>query len=367
MKTTMKTGSVHPTKYFLLGFLMLFSHLLLNAQTSTSNVNLALGRTASASSLEAASFPASNAFDGDLSTRFSSGYDDNAWISIDLAGASLVKNIVLVWQHDYGKDFDILFSNDGSYTDLYNDSIQVRNNSLSANSLAGTNTVTMKPNTIARYVRMQGIHRATGNGYSLFEFQVMGISAYTNTNFLSASFTGFNVSKQNSNVMIDWTMLIELNTSGFSIERSSDAINFESVGWVNGQNRGNIPTNYSFIDNLPMAGKNYYRIKQEGTAGDFAYSEVILVTNVAVSTNVKVYPIPAKDYVMVAYQGTAGEKITINISNAAGQPVYTDNISIATGQQHIKINRTAAMNAGMYFLTVSNGDGKPYMQQLFLQ
>src|SRR6266851_3759191 len=82
--------------------------------------NLALNHPATASSLENASFPASNAVDGNLTTRWSSGFSDPQWLQVDLGSVQTICKVVLNWEAAYGKAFQIQTSNDGTtWTPIY--------------------------------------------------------------------------------------------------------------------------------------------------------------------------------------------------------------------------------------------------------
>ncbi len=335
-----------------------------NSQTVYANV--AVGKTAMASSVEVAPYDPVNAFDGNMSTRYSSSHDDNQWLSIDLGKPYLLDKVIITWEEAYASDFNILFSNNGSFTDLYEDSIQVRNHVLTFNSIAGIDSLILKKNTIARYVKMQGIKRATPNGYSIWEMQVMGATSLGA--LTPVSLTNFAVAPvDNSNTnMLDWVVITEYTNAGFSIERSSDAINFNSIGWVKAVNAGTVATRYSFTDRQPAAGKNYYRLKQIWQDGKTGYSPVIIM-NLATNSIVSTYPVPVKDRLLINYKGTTGESITITLYNIGGAPVYTTKMNVQAGQQTITINRTAAMGSGQYFLGISSSTNKNYMEKIVLQ
>ena len=87
-----------------------------NATTSAAVVssNLALGQPTFASSVEDATFPASNATDGNGSTRWSSLSSDPQWIYVDLGQSYNISRVVLKWETAYGKDFQIQVSSDAS-------------------------------------------------------------------------------------------------------------------------------------------------------------------------------------------------------------------------------------------------------------
>jgi beta-glucosidase len=116
----------------------------------------------SASSHEGGNAPAA-ALDGRTDTRWSSLSTDNEWLKVDLGTTGSISGIVLDWESAYGKGYRIEVSADGStWTPIYSTS-------------DGKGGVEKLPVTgKGRYVRLTGTARATGYGYSLWEFDVYG-------------------------------------------------------------------------------------------------------------------------------------------------------------------------------------------------
>ncbi|WP_327270173.1 discoidin domain-containing protein [Streptomyces sp. NBC_01218] len=114
-------------------------------------------------------FGASSAVDGDLGTRWSSGFADPQWIQIDLGANAAISRVVLTWEAAYAKGFRIEVSSDAaSWTVVH----QTATGTGGVQNLAVTGT--------GRYVRMYGTQRATLYGYSLWEFQVYGTAGAGN-------------------------------------------------------------------------------------------------------------------------------------------------------------------------------------------
>ncbi len=124
---------------------------------------LSQGQPATASSQENASFPAANAVDGNLGTRWSSQFSDPQWLEVDLGATHTISQVVLNWETAYATAYQIQTSNDGTnWTTIYS-------------TTTGTGGVqTLAVSGSGRYVRMYGTTRATQWGYSLWEFQVYG-------------------------------------------------------------------------------------------------------------------------------------------------------------------------------------------------
>lgn len=135
-------------------------------------VNRALNRPAFSSSNEsnnpAVDDPAL-AVDGNYSTRWSSEYLDNQWIYIDLGQSYDIKRVILYWEVAYGRVYRIEVSNDAeNWEQIY----------FTSSGDGGVDDLTDLSGS-GRYVRMYGIARGTQWGFSLWEFEVYGLSGGT--------------------------------------------------------------------------------------------------------------------------------------------------------------------------------------------
>ncbi|MFD6889661.1 discoidin domain-containing protein [Streptomyces sp. NPDC059957] len=123
---------------------------------------LSQGRSVTVSGSEPGYSPAS-AVDGNAGTRWSSAFSDPQWIQVDLGSAATISRVSLNWEAAYAKAFQIQVSDDAAnWTTLYG----------TAAGAGGTQNLAVTGT--GRYVRMYGTQRATGYGYSLWEFQVYG-------------------------------------------------------------------------------------------------------------------------------------------------------------------------------------------------
>lgn len=133
-----------------------------NADNCTST-NIALYKPTYASSVEDQSYPASNATDGSLTTRWSSAFSDPQSIYVDLGQRYDICNVGLHWEVALGQDFKIQVSDDAS---VWTDVATITGN------VTYDNYIPLKAS--GRYVRMYGTQRGTPYGYSLYEFEVYG-------------------------------------------------------------------------------------------------------------------------------------------------------------------------------------------------
>ena len=62
--------------------------------------------------------------------------------------------------------------------------------------------------------------------------------------------------------MCEWSTATEINTDYFIIERTTDGVYFDEVGFVKAAGNSFQTINYEFEDHSPLNGISYYRLKQ---------------------------------------------------------------------------------------------------------
>ncbi|WEK34095.1 MAG: discoidin domain-containing protein [Candidatus Pseudobacter hemicellulosilyticus] len=128
------------------------------------NDNLAYKVPAVASSGSPEAADANAVSDGSSGSRWSSAYNDNEWVYVDLGQPQTVAAVTLNWESAHARAYTIQVSTDArSWTDVYK----------TDSGKGGVEQIGFTPVT-ARYVKMQGISRATTYGYSLYDLEVFG-------------------------------------------------------------------------------------------------------------------------------------------------------------------------------------------------
>jgi hypothetical protein len=109
--------------------------------------------------------------------------------------------------------------------------------------------------------------------YSPFTF---GTKSLDEIHPLPVTFVAFTGRQDGNSVVLEWTTLSENNNDYFEIERSSDGINFVTIGYVEGAGNSNSRIDYSFNDNAPEQGRLYYRLSQVDFDGTREYADKIV-------------------------------------------------------------------------------------------
>jgi hypothetical protein len=123
--------------------------------------NLAAGRAVSASSTQSG-HPASDAVDGNVSSRWASSWSDNQWLRVDLGAARTVARVSVRWEAAYASSYRVETSADGT---TWTTAASV------PSGHGGVETVAV-PATTARYVRLYCLTRGTSYGFSTYEIEV---------------------------------------------------------------------------------------------------------------------------------------------------------------------------------------------------
>lgn len=151
------------------------------------------------------------------------------------------------------------------------------------------------------------------------------------------SFTGEQQGKSN---LLKWATSSQLNTSHFELERSSNANAYTKINTVAGAGNSTTSHKYSYVDEQPLAGNNFYRLKMVDADGKFEYSNVVLLRVLNNDVLLSVYPNPAANKLNIAISST---------ENIAQIRLYVfDNGGKMVAQQSVANNNTISLDVSRY-------------------
>ena len=171
----------------------------------------------------------------------------------------------------------------------------------------------------------------------------------------------FTVSSLNSkHAQLDWQTASESNNDYFTIERSQNGMDWESLKTINGTGNSLILLNYSAIDYDPYTGISYYRLKQTDFDGQFSFSNIrsVKIDNL-VNVPIKIYPNPT-DY-QITITGNAIELETVNVYNIFGKNV-TKSVIIKINNNQKTVLDLSELSSGVYFIKTKTTANKVYKQ-----
>jgi hypothetical protein len=214
----------------------------------------------------------------------------------------------------------------------------------------------------AKAYASSGLGMNCGSGYphacsnpSLYGPATLSSSGVVSGNTLPVVLTDFSaVLNSDHSVTLSWNTQEEINFSHFTIQRSADGENWDAIGTVQAKGNSAVQTDYSFTDEQPVSGTNYYRLALVNLDNSYSYTEVKVVRTSAIA-QISFFPNPARDYVNISLGGVSGSQVTVLLTGAAGQLLQEK--KVVTGSGSVVTFPVQNIAAGVYILSVINADG----------
>jgi hypothetical protein len=157
-------------------------------------------------------------------------------------------------------------------------------------------------------------------------------------------------------VSLYWNTQVEVNFSHFTIQRSADGANWDDIGTVQAKGNSAVRIDYTYTDEQPLTGANYYRLALVNLDNSYTYSDVkVMQAAAATIAKISFFPNPAHDFVNVALAGASISPVTILLTSSSGQ-LMQEKTAIA-GNGAVVSLPIRNLTAGMYFLSVVHADG----------
>ena len=160
-------------------------------------------------------------------------------------------------------------------------------------------------------------------------------------------FTAHNLKKA---IQLTWATASEENFDYFTLERSSDGVNYEILGTVSGNGWSNRIINYTFTDTYPLVGRAYYRLRATDLDGTFEYFQPMMVNVTSNTRSIKLENNPVRNgMINFRLNFHTKTKIEVVVTDLSGVPVFRG--SYAPGMSVYSIRTD--LSEGIYLLNVS--------------
>jgi hypothetical protein len=164
-----------------------------------------------------------------------------------------------------------------------------------------------------------------------------------------------------SGIDLRWATATEKNFDYFQVERAGSDLNFETIGKVNSTGGLNVTASYTYLDNTPLNGKNYYRLKIVDLDGSYEYTGVIVAETVSgAQADVRVYPTIVEDSFTVELNGEFAIPVKMTLVDAAGNTIYQTNLETATST--VEVPNT--LKTGTYLVRLFTSEGQKVVRVL---
>jgi hypothetical protein len=164
----------------------------------------------------------------------------------------------------------------------------------------------------------------------------------------------FEASADDDHVDLKWSTASETNNDYFTIERSKTADDFEKLIDVDGAGNSNSILHYYTVDENPLPGLSYYRLKQVDYDGAFTYSEIrsVFFGDDSGSGILNSWVDDMKN-LNILFQSGSDDNILVTIYNSEGVLVFNKEDKCIKGLNTIQLNQLN-LASGIYILKLQS-------------
>lgn len=176
---------------------------------------------------------------------------------------------------------------------------------------------------------------------------------------LPVTLVSFGAKRVGATVACTWVTASEQHNDHFVVERSLDGGSFVALGTVAGHGTSPAAHTYAFVDEQPVAGVAYYRLRQVDTDGAASYSPVVVVQRseeVLATAAITATPNPSAGQFALLTSFGATTQLRGSVVNMLGQLVATVDALVPGGPATLPLD-LSAQPAGVYLVQLTGPAG----------
>jgi hypothetical protein len=157
-------------------------------------------------------------------------------------------------------------------------------------------------------------------------------------------------------IVINWSTILETNLASYEVQRSTNNIDFFTIGKVTPKGSQSVAVSYSFEDVNPQKGKNIYRLKMVDAKDRSQYTSTKVVNwgkNAAISNAFRTYPNPITKGSQLNIEMHEQGNFMMSLINMKGEKVLIMNLNTSHGSA-LNFSMPASVESGFYVIQVSN-------------
>jgi hypothetical protein len=176
-----------------------------------------------------------------------------------------------------------------------------------------------------------------------------------NCSALPITLLSFTAEEKNEEIVLQWITASETNNDYFTIERSQDGNIFEAISKIIGAGNSIVTKEYSLIDNMPLSGISYYRLRQTDYDGHSTVSEIVVVKHkINKALRLVSYSVD-ENYLLKISLYDMNKEARIRLFEISGREVFFADVKYTEGFNKLNV-QLPALNSGSYILMLSNED-----------
>ncbi|HRH66134.1 MAG TPA: T9SS type A sorting domain-containing protein [Bacteroidia bacterium] len=171
-------------------------------------------------------------------------------------------------------------------------------------------------------------------------------------------------------IILNWITASEINNEYFTLERSPDGLNYIQLGTVQGAGNSTQEIHYSYPDDGPLEGDNYYRLTQTDFDGKSETFPPIHLEYQMKDTKEPVFkagPNPFTDRMKIDYETSKDAEVEFQLYSISGQLVKSAKEFSGNGMNSFQWDELGDLPKGTYILILLAGETKSRALQMIKQ
>lgn len=217
-------------------------------------------------------------------------------------------------------------------------------------------TTTIPALNAAGRIYSSGTGYAQKTGFTAFSKFVVATSAQV----LPIELINYNITCAKNKAVLNWQTTSETNNHYFTIWRSENGVNYDSLAFVYGAENSSQLINYTWTDHfandLTPSNSYYYKISQTNFSGEKTVFETKFFDK-SCDVGTYVFPNPIYDKGTLAFYVNGNSKVSAILYNHLGQlmRIFMGHTSFDNGSHLTELNFDG-ISSGIYYLNVTIND-----------
>ncbi len=191
---------------------------------------------------------------------------------------------------------------------------------------------------------------------------ITGPVTVTETTPLPIELVSFTALKDKDKIALKWITASEINNDFFTVEKSSDGINYTIVQNIDGSGTTPVSHTYLTFDYSPTNGLAYYRLKQTDFDGHSTFSGLVYVDFYGNQKpfSFVAFPNPSDgNSIKLSIESEQAETVILSVCDVVGKEYFSKTIlTEENGNSLLNINFMGYLTSGIYSITAKSKDGK---------
>lgn len=152
------------------------------------------------------------------------------------------------------------------------------------------------------------------------------------------------------NVRLDWSTASEQDNDFFTIEHSTNGLDFNTIGRVDAQGYSFSTQYYDFVHEEAVNGINYYRLSQTDYSGRIEWIEKIVSVEIEGDYFAAIEPNPVVgNYFNLKYYTEQSGTLQVEILDVAGRQLFEDRFEVARHHNVLDLS-IPSLSEGVYIM-----------------